>query len=197
MKLVAIVTAAGASSRMGRPKALLPWGNATLLEHQVASLAAFPFDRIVVVTGHGHDALASELEALREDHPQLLTVHNPRWELGRSTSFEAAAEALADLLPARALVTAIDQPLAPLVIAALLVQPDQEAVLVPTFEGRRGHPILLPAAGTAQLGRASTFTEGLRDIANQLERREVPVDSPSIHLDLNTPERYAAALEEP
>src|SRR5690606_22119320 len=49
--LAAIVLAAGASSRMGRPKALLPWGDRTLLEHELATLDEAGVTEVVVVIG--------------------------------------------------------------------------------------------------------------------------------------------------
>ncbi len=55
----AIVTAAGRSARMGRPKALLPWGGRTLIEHQCAALGGLA--EVVVVVGSGAAALRSEV----------------------------------------------------------------------------------------------------------------------------------------
>ncbi len=193
MTLAAIITAAGQSRRMGQSKALLPWGDTTLIAHQVTTLAAFPFTRIVVVTGYEAAALTSHLSPLVAALPALRITHNPRWETGRSSSFETAAAELADLMPTRALVTAVDQPLSPAVIATLLSHPDHEATLVPTFEGRRGHPILLSPLVVAALSTASDHPNGLRDLLQLDQTTAIPVDSPSIHLDLNTPEAYAAA----
>ena len=191
--LAAIITAAGQSSRMGQSKALLPWGDTTLIAHQVTTLATFPFMRIVVVTGFDAAALTAHLTSLASTLPALHITHNPDWQTGRSSSFEAAAAALVDLMPTRALVAAVDQPLSPAVIATLLSCPDHDATLVPTFDGRRGHPILLSPQVVAALPTASTHPDGLRDLIRLGRTTEVSVDSPSIHLDLNTPEAYAAA----
>jgi CTP:molybdopterin cytidylyltransferase MocA len=48
----AILLAAGESTRMGQPKALLPWGDVTLIEYQVRELRAAGVDDVVVVLGH-------------------------------------------------------------------------------------------------------------------------------------------------
>ena len=185
--LTAIVTAAGRSSRMGSLKALVPWSGTSLLRYQLETLRSF--ERVVVVLGYQADTLAAHIA----DLPDVTTVLNPRWEEGRSTSFEAAAEALADLLPARVLICAVDQPIAPSVLEALLAHPDHEALLVPCHDGRSGHPILLPAAASIELGRATQYPRGLRDITVTTRRVLVPVDTPLIHLDLNTPEDVARA----
>lgn len=188
MNTIAILTAAGRSSRMGSPKALLPWQGTTLLNHQVATLLAQPFDRVLVVFGYDHEALAAHLTPT----PRLQVVHNPRWEEGRSSTFEAAAQATLDLLPARALIAAVDQPLVAEVITALLAHPAHDQVLVPSHEGRAGHPILLPAALTEALAHTSRYPRGLRDLVASAPRTLVPVGSPEIHLDLNTPGDVAA-----
>lgn len=184
MNTIAILTAAGRSSRMGSPKALLPWAGTTLLRHQVLTLLGQPFDRIVVVFGYDHEALTAHLTPT----PRLQIVHNPRWEEGRSSTFEAAAQATLDLLPARALIAAVDQPLVADVIATLLAHPAHDQVLAPTLgDGRAGHPILIPPPLTEALAHTSRYPRGLRDLVASAPRTLVPVGSPEIHLDLNSP----------
>lgn len=184
MNTIAILTAAGRSSRMGSPKALLPWADTTLLRHQVLTLLGQPFDRVVVVFGYDHEALAAHLAP----SPRLQVLHNPRWDEGRSSTFETAAQATLDLLPARALIAAVDQPLVADVIAALLAHPAHDQVLAPTLgDLRAGHPILIPPPLTEALAHTSRYPRGLRDLVASAPRTLVPVASPEIHLDLNTP----------
>lgn len=184
---VALVTAAGASSRMGRPKALVTWppgATTTLLEHQLAALAGF---RAVVVVIGAH--------ALEVPAPAV-TVVNERWAEGRSTSIEAGARALPD--DARAvLVAAVDQPLDAAVIDVLLaalgdgdaaVQPLAVDARRPDDGPRRGHPIVFAGDALPLLRAASSFDEGLRGITRARPAMPVPVASAAIHLDLNTPE---------
>jgi molybdenum cofactor cytidylyltransferase len=189
-RLVAILTAAGRSSRMGSPKALLPWGATNLIRHQRDALLSHPFLRVVVVLGHEAESLRVHLEP----DPRLSVVVNDRWQEGRSFSLEAAAAELSDVLPARTLVSAVDQPLVSDVIAALIACDDDEAVLVPSYEGRAGHPILLPMALSGELARTSQYPQGLRDLAAQARRVLVPVATPLIHQDLNTPSDLERAL---
>ena len=108
MTLAAIVLAAGASRRMGRPKPLLPWRNSTLLEHELAVLAEAGIDRVAVVLGARADLVR---RALGADRP---FVFNARWGAGRSTSLARGAWALrpaeGDETPEAVLVQNVDQP---------------------------------------------------------------------------------------
>lgn len=196
-RFAALVTAAGASSRMGSPKALARWGDVPLLLHQARVLERCPgLGAIVAVLGADADRIRGEA-ASWTGVADLRLVDNPRWEEGRSASFEVGVAALGAVAGDRAgglFVAAIDQPLDPAVIDALVAAsgPGDE-VLLPTHGGRRGHPVLLPWSLVPELGRASAYPEGLRDIVRAAQVREVPVASPSIHLDLNTPAALAAA----
>lgn len=185
------MTAAGASSRMGTPKALLDWGGRPLVAHQAAALAGFA--DVVVVVGAGGEAIraAAPLPA------PARYLDNPRWAEGRSTSVEAGARALSDAARA-VLVVAVDQPLEGAVVDALLAafDPEAHAVAQPVSGGRRGHPLLLAGSALPALRRASERPEGLRDVVRDLRARavEVEVASDGVHRDLNTPERYAEAI---
>lgn len=186
----AIVTAAGASTRMGSPKALAPYGGVPLLLHQLRVLEAeAAIDPIVVVLGSEADALAAEIAGW---HTRARVVVNARWEEGRSSSLEVGAAAI----PGTALgvlVVAVDQPLERAVVRALLDAGPSDAVTAPSFAGRRGHPVLLPGALLGELARASSHPEGLRDIVRAAATRLVEVASPRVLLDLNTPEDLARA----
>ncbi len=97
---------------MGQLKALLDWGGQPLVAHQCQALSGFA--EVVVVVGHDANALRAVPLA-----PPARWVDNPDWALGRSTTFEAGARALSS--SARALlIAAVDQPLEPSVIEALL-----------------------------------------------------------------------------
>jgi molybdenum cofactor cytidylyltransferase len=68
-------------------------------------------------------------------------------------------------------------------------------VIVPEAEGRRGHPLILPAA-VRDAVLAAAPDASLRNVLRGAgaERRVVPVDDPGIHFDLDTEEAYARAL---
>ena len=89
MIAAAIVLAAGASTRMGRPKPLLPWGNSTLLAWELKELLHSCVGDIVVVTG----AHADEVRGSLGDCARYCTF-NPLWALGRAGSLACGAHTL-------------------------------------------------------------------------------------------------------
>ena len=188
--LVALVTAAGASTRMGSPKALVPWGGRPLVVHQATVLS--DLRDVVVVLGHDAPAIAA---AAPLPPPARYLVH-PGWAEGRSSSLEAAARALPDDAAA-ILVCAVDQPLARATLDALLAafDPERHDLAQPLAAGRPGHPLLLSARLLPALRAATTHPEGLRDIVRAAHPRTVfvPCDDPGVHTDLNTPAALAAA----
>src|SRR5947199_10199355 len=90
MNRVAVaVLAAGGSTRMGRPKQLLPFGGRSLLRHAAEAAVAAECGPVVVILGAGADRLRPELDGL----PVAVAV-NPEWELGPGTSVRAAVGAV-------------------------------------------------------------------------------------------------------
>ena len=84
--LAAIVLAAGESTRMGQPKALLPWGGVPLVRHQVDLLAAQPaINQVVVIVG----SLVDEVRAALDGTPARV-VANPRFREGRAPRWPPA-----------------------------------------------------------------------------------------------------------
>ena len=83
----AILTAAGESTRMGRPKALLPWRGAPLVEYQAASLLAGGASEVVVVLGHEHEAVAQHVEG-----ESVRYVVNPTLSAGKDDLDQGGAQ---------------------------------------------------------------------------------------------------------
>ena len=191
-RLAAIVLAAGESTRMGQPKALLPWGGVPLVRHQVDLLAAQPaVDQLIVVVG----ALVDEVQATLDSTPARV-VTNPRFREGRATSLAAGARALKGR-PTSVLVVSVDQPLAPELLDPLVTawQAEPDALLRPTFAGRSGHPLIVPADVAPELEQVTEATQGLRAVVTRHRHRlrSVPVESELAVLNLNTPADVAAA----
>ena len=190
-KVASILLAAGLSTRMGRPKPLLPWDGRTLVEYQVAQLRAAGAAEVIVVTGHEAAAVA---EALQGSNARL--VHNPSYAAGRAGSVRAGALAAPDGMDV--LVLNVDQPRPASVTRALLdahrAAPGR--ITVPVYQGRRGHPVIFAASLLPELRRVSDEREGLRDVMRAHARaiHEVPIADPRVLLDVNTPEAHQEAL---
>lgn len=187
--LAAIVTAAGASTRMGdEHKALLPWRGEPLVAHQVQSLQQAGFDTIVVVTG-------AEGEAVGEAVPEgAMVVHNADWETGRSGSIEAGAAAVPNSAEA-VLVVAADQPLSTRVLEQLVGYAGAPLVQPADDEGA-GHPVILGGGQLAALRNIRSEPEGLRTLVDRVRPEGQMVEVEELpHWDLNTPESYREARE--
>ncbi|HPF12544.1 MAG TPA: nucleotidyltransferase family protein [Flavobacteriaceae bacterium] len=81
-KLQVLLMAAGASSRMGTQKALLPWGAHTLLEHQLSVLHPLKLPVTVVLGAQA----AAPMELLKNLPVPINCCYNPLWEKGLGTS---------------------------------------------------------------------------------------------------------------
>lgn len=172
-----IALAAGASTRMGHPKALTRIGGETALERIARMAAEF---RIVVVTGD-HD------DIIRAAHPTLDVhwVRNPRPEFGRTGSLQRGLSATRGR---SVLVLPVDHPLVRAdTMRALAARPGPW--VVPTNRGRGGHPIKLGEMGVAAVMSAPPGVP-LRDIPRMvgLDVTRVEVDDPGILANLDTPE---------
>lgn len=189
--IAAVVLAAGASTRMGRQKLILPMADGrAVVRASVERVLAAGLDDVVVVTGRDAADVAATLQGL----PVRLAV-NPRYAEGQSTSLRAGLDALAP--GAEAVVIALgDQPLAdPRVIRRLVAtfQATHRPIAVPVYRDGRGNPALFAAALFEEL-RAVTGDRGGRDVIARDPARvaEVAVDAP-MPADVDTPEDYEAA----
>lgn len=194
--VVPLVLAAGASSRMGRPKAALPFGDTTALGLVLDACAGAGLATPVVVTGAHPDAVRDALAG----RPARL-VHNARWAEGRTTSIAAGLAALPDdagaflLWPVDACLPGVDVVRA--LLAARAREPDRLA-WVPSHAGRRGHPALFARAATPRflaLGPDAPARDVVRALASEGRVAHVEVADPFVLRDMNTPEDHAALLE--
>ena len=201
----AILLAAGESTRMGRPKALLRWGDTTLLEFQIAELRAAGIDDIVVVLGHAAEQVAPSVPA------GARAVVNESYREGRASSLRAGAGALPDGA-GPIVVLGIDQPRPRRVHERLLAAHRGSGALitVPATDGKRGHPAVLDGSLLPKLRSATEEERGLRGVmaGHEAEVREAPfillqhesmAAEPDllaliVLLDINAPEDYENAL---
>jgi molybdenum cofactor cytidylyltransferase len=198
-----VILAAGASSRMGRDKALLPWPPVaegtpavnTFLGATIDLLQPFT-DLVIVVTGKNEAAIAPVVYA----HGGFVTV-NRHPERGQFSSLQVGLQEVLNHGRDAAFVTLIDRPpvlpgtLHKLREAFLYADPDVCAVVPEvTRDGQtlHGHPILVGREMIEAFLHAPV-TATARDIEHQCQRhiQYVPVDDPRIGININSPEDYA------
>jgi len=153
-----IVLAAGAGSRMGRPKALMFSGADSWLSLAVGVLCDAGCDRVIVVLGAAADVAAPLVPAGAE----VVVAHD--WAEGMSASLRAAlAAASAHDAPA-ALVTLVDLPGMPATVAARMAAGANAGSLSQAvFDGRPGHPVLVGRDHWSALAATLEGDRGARD----------------------------------
>jgi molybdenum cofactor cytidylyltransferase len=130
-----LVLAAGGSRRLGRPKQLLPFNGATLLDHTVATARACEFDQLIVAVGGESDKVRS-----RVDLSGAEVVVNPGFGAGCSSSIAVAMEALDPAADVLVLMLG-DQPgVAPATVRVLLAARGDAPIAVCSYDDGRGHP---------------------------------------------------------
>lgn len=190
--VVGLVLAAGESRRMGpRNKLLLPVAGRPLVVRSVGALLASRIDRVHVVTGFDHEAVVAALRDAFGDDPRLRFVRNWAFEEGMGASVRTGVESLdrpvPDLLIALADMPWVQPEHVDLLVATLGAR-DRPAICVPTFRGRRGHPVLFDARFRDELAQCSGDI-GARAVLSRHAHRvwEVPVDDDGVWRDVDGP----------
>jgi len=194
----ALIPAAGKSRRMGRPKVSLPLGGRIVLEHVIAALQEAGIDDILVVLGPQVAELAPLVQrsGARVLLPAVPT-HTMRATVEQGLTwlenrFHPRSRDSWFLVPA-------DYPiLEPAIVRKLLRKRQRNrrySIFIPTYQGRRGHPALIAWKHVAAI-RALPSEIGLNVFLRSHPRQtlEVPVESPTILWDLDTPEDYRRIL---
>jgi molybdenum cofactor cytidylyltransferase len=198
-----IVPAAGASSRMGRLKPLLPFAGSTIIETAVVS-ALKAGCRVLLVVGHGAARVSapflSDSYRRSREGGRLLLIRNPRWERGLLGSIQAA---LPFVEREAFFVAHADMPFIGSGMYGVLAHcraerlssgpiPRGEAAVIAAHEGRRGHPALLPTAWISEMlaleprGKMKDFLAGKTAILAEA--------GPGAVRDIDTPMDYRRAL---
>jgi len=187
-----VILGAGASSRMGRPKLLLPWRDTTVIGHLLSQWRELGAAQIAVVLRANDPALVAELDRL--DFPKPARILNPRPERGMFSSIVCAANwsGWQPDISSWALVLG-DQPhLRPETLLQLLEFSAQNkgAICQPMLSGRTGHPVILLKQAFMELKNSGAAT--LKDFLNltTVPRVQLSVDDAGLLLDMDTPEDY-------
>ncbi len=187
--IAGLVLAAGASSRMGRDKALLLYRGQTFLDTIISTLRAGRIERIAVVLGHHADEIRRKTRL--ED---VEVVVNQQYQLGQTSSLQAALPLLDRPEIHAVLLCLVDHPAVSAdTVRALIAafQPLHPSLIIPSYRGQRGHPVLISRRLFSELLAlgpgigANTVIRKYRDSTRILE-----LNDPGILRDIDDPASY-------
>jgi molybdenum cofactor cytidylyltransferase len=186
--LAAVILSGGASSRMGSPKALLPYQGRPFLEHllEVTTHPKIGVRRVV---------LGAHAEAIGKGvilNPEEVVI-NAAWQRGQLSSIQLALRSLPEGTDG-ILVCPVDHPLVSASMINGLVDQfyaSRAPVVIPVFEGRRGHPVIFSAELYGELENAS-HELGARSVvwAHKEEVREYITAEEGCVVNLNDPATF-------
>lgn len=190
--LAAVILSGGESRRMGSPKALLPYQGRPFLEH-LLEVSAHPKIgvRRIVLGAHAGPIL----KALKI-HPEEAVI-NEEWEKGQLSSIHAAIRSLPPGTDGM-LLCLVDHPLVSAALVNDLIErfyAKQKPIVLPTYNGKRGHPIIFSSRLYEEL-LAAPMDVGARAVvwAHGNEIEEVPTNEEGTVLNLNDPETRKKAI---
>jgi len=186
--LAAVILSGGASSRMGSPKALLAYQGRPFLEHLLEVTVHPKIGVRRVVLGAHAEPIAKSI-ALAADE----IVINADWDSGQLSSIQSAIRSLPEGTDGL-LLCLIDHPLISKSLVNELIEVFYASscvkIVLPVYEGRRGHPVIFPAALYQELlqapvdrgARAVVWAHAPADVL------ELPTNEEGCVLNLNDPE---------
>jgi molybdenum cofactor cytidylyltransferase len=186
----AILLAAGQSKRMGKLKQLMPFGQSTIVGQAVDNLLNSAVNEVIVMVGYMAEDVTKAIAA-----KPIKLVINPDYEQGMSTSIIAGLKSVHSETQGVMLALG-DQPLVNSQTINRLIEEfynHDKGIAVPTYRGRRGHPIIFAIKYKEQLLKLKGDVGGRQIIQDHPDDiLEVVIDSESIVADFDTTDDYQA-----
>ena len=192
MNVGAIVLAAGASLRMGSPKALLRIGEETFVQHIVGQFHSAGIHDVAIVLGADADEIRNSLSWFKGT-----IVVNGEWKEGQLTSVIAGLDAFRHQTLDGVMICPVDRPLITHTLVNRMLRAFQESgksIVVPVFQGRRGHPTLFSSTMVDEL-RVAPSTVGARHVVRNHpdDLHEMTTNEEGVLINIDIPidyERY-------
>jgi molybdenum cofactor cytidylyltransferase len=189
--VAAIILAAGKSTRMGEAKQLLRLGESTVLGRTIENVRRSAVDEIVLVLGASAEAIRRQLPAALLE--SLKVVVNPAYEQGMASSLQTGLSALNPQIGA-ALIVLADQPFVrpeTLDQLARKYRHTPARIVIPSYKGVRGNPVLLDRSVFAEVMALEGDTGCRAIFGNHTERTvKLEVEDEGILLDIDNQEDY-------
>ena len=187
--VAAIVLAAGRSRRMGQFKPLLPFGDRTVVDHCIANLRRGGVETIVVVVGYRAADVQNHLQA-----SNVAFAMNPEPDSEMSDSIACGTSEIPTSAKA-ILIDPVDHPAVPPSVIRDIIDAWQKGagLVVPTWDGRGGHPVLVDSAFREELLKLHP-KRGLRGLfeSHSGQNTRLPVDSSDVARDMDTWDDYVS-----
>jgi len=188
-----LLLAAGASSRMGQPKQLLPWGEQTLIEHQIQTLLKTDYP-VNVVIGSNSELILPGIEK----YPVAIFI-NTDWKSGMGSSISFGIRQIIQKFPDAdgVLITLLDQPLITTSYFQKMLEAfesgSQQILVSHAASGWTGVPVLFDRCYFAELAELQN-EEGAKKIVKSHEENVIQLDAGELPEDMDTPETYQHLL---
>ncbi len=191
--LAAVILSGGESRRMGAPKALIPYRGRTFVEHLLEITRHKRVGIIRIVVG----AHAAEVREKLIAHATDIVV-NADWAKGQLSSIQAAIRSLPDGATEGMILCPVDHPIVSAELVANLIaefDASGKAIVLPTYQRRRGHPVIFRASLYQELLDASSEV-GARQVVwdHAPEVGEVVTEEEGVVLNINDPATLERAL---
>jgi molybdenum cofactor cytidylyltransferase len=192
--LAAVILSGGESRRMGSPKALIPYRGRTFLEHLLDAARHPKISPILVVLGPHANEICGQV-ALDD----AIAIVNQDWQQGQLSSIQAAVSHLIIKNEGDGFVLfLVDHPfISPALVDKLIAEfyRTGRPIVLPTFHGKRGHPVIFARRLFEEL-LAAPLDKGARTVvwAHAGEVLEVPTEEEGVLMNVNDPETLRKAL---
>ena len=189
LSVSAIVLTAGASSRMGKPKAFLEWNGSTFIETICSKLNKLNLFKIVLVT-----SISIDIKCRLKSTKNIDCIQNPRPEDGMLSSFRCGLKKLKSK-NTNVMLCLIDHPaVEQKTYKKLCKNAKKNKIVIPVYNGRRGHPVIFGADFISEL-LEKECPEGAKTIVRTHPESilEIEVNDKGILMDIDTPKEYETA----
>jgi molybdenum cofactor cytidylyltransferase len=179
---------------MGRPKALLPYREGTFLEHLIQITRHPRIGATRVVLGAG----AEEIRTIAKLDTSAVVL-NSDWEQGQLSSICAGIRSLEGIDTDGIILCPVDHPFVSAALVGDIIGQfylEGKAIVLPTYKGRRGHPVIFSSALYGEL-LAAPPEKGARAVvwAHPADVHEVPAEEEGVVLNINDPEMLQRAID--
>jgi len=187
----AIILAAGAAERYGRPKPLLEWQGETFIRRIARTAMEAGLSPVIVVTGRAGDEVASAVAGM-----PVPVAFNPDWQTGQASSVKTGLKALPATCGAAVFLLADQPQVTPTILTAELEvhRKSLPPVVAPLIDSRRANPVLFDRVVFSALNEISGDSGG-RQVFGRFPVTWLEWNDMNLLLDVDTPQDYARLLE--